>query len=251
VRLTRIYLPADLSPGARIELPAAQGRHLVRVLRLAAGTAIVLFNGRGGEFEATIEGIHRDDVTVQVGAHHATERESPLDITLLQGIARGDKMDLILQKATELGVTRIVPLIMARSSVRLTSDTATRKQEHWQAVVDSACEQSGRNRVPEVDAPTPFASAVQAVHAGSRLLLTPAEGSRSLAAMLASDGAGATSTFTLLVGPEGGFDPDEVRIARLAGFAGCRLGPRVLRTETAALTALAALQAMAGDIGRQ
>jgi 16S rRNA (uracil1498-N3)-methyltransferase len=232
----------DLSPGARIELPAAQGRHLVRVLRLAAGTPIVLFNGQGGEFEAIIATIHRDDITVHVGAHQAIERESPLDITLLQGIARGEKMDLILQKATELGVTRIVPLNMARSNVRLTSDTAARKQEHWQAVVDSACEQCGRNRVPEVAAPTPFASAVQAVRAGTRLLLAPAEDSRSLATMLAPEDAGANSTFTLLVGPEGGFEPDEVRIARLAGFTGCRLGPRVLRTETAALTALAALR---------
>lgn len=250
MRLTRIYVPVDLSPGARFELPAAHGRHLVRVLRMAPGTTIALFNGRGGEFEATIEGIRRDDVTVQVGAHHAIERESPLDITLLQGIARGEKMDLILQKATELGVTRIVPLTMARSNVRLTGDTTARKQEHWQAVVASACEQCGRNRVPMVAAPTAFATAVQGA-AGNRLLLSPAEDSRPLSMMLASEGAAASSTFTLLVGPEGGFDPDEVRVAMLAGFLSCRLGPRVLRTETAALTALAALQAMAGDIGRQ
>lgn len=245
MRVTRIHVPARLASGALLELPEQQGRHLARVLRLPAGAAVTLFNGEGGEFDSTIEAIRRDSVSVRIGAHQAIERESPLQVTLLQGIARGEKMDFILQKATELGVARIVPVSMARSSVRLNADNARRKQEHWQAVVTSACEQCGRNRVPEVAAPAAFAAAVQAAPAGLKLLLSPDESSRSPAALLSDDQGTAT---TLLVGPEGGFDGDELRIAGLAGFSGCRLGPRVLRTETAALAALAALQAVAGDL---
>ncbi|HWL62932.1 MAG TPA: 16S rRNA (uracil(1498)-N(3))-methyltransferase [Steroidobacteraceae bacterium] len=246
MRVTRIHAPASLAAGGLLELPAQQGRHLAKVLRLAEGAPVTLFNGEGGEFDAVIEAIRRDTVTVRVGAHHAIERESPLQITLLQGIARGEKMDFILQKATELGVAHIVPVSMTRSSVRLTADNALRKQEHWQAVVTSACEQCGRNRVPGVAAPVAFAAAVQAAPAGLKLMLSPDESARTPSSLLAGDSPRAA--ITLLVGPEGGFDADEIRIAGSAGFAGCRLGPRILRTETAALAALAALQAVDGDL---
>lgn len=244
MRVTRIHVPALLSTGMLLELPAQQGRHLARVLRLPAGAPVTVFNGEGGEFGAVIEGIRRDTVTVRVGAHLAVERESPLRVTLLQGIARGEKMDFILQKATELGVARIVPLTMARSSVRLTADNAQRKQAHWQAVVASACEQCGRNRVPEVAAPATLAAATGAAEEGLKLLLSR----DGLAQPRLLSRQADAPCITLLVGPEGGFDPDEVRVAGLAGFLGWRLGPRVLRTETAALVALAALQTLAGDL---
>lgn len=248
MRLTRIHVPGALSPGALVELPASQGQHLTRVLRLERGAPLVAFNGEGGEYEAVIEGVRRSDVTVRIGAHHAMERESPLDITLLQGIARGEKMDLIVQKATELGVTRVVPLTMVRSNVRLDAKTAQRKREHWQGVVDAACEQSGRNRVPEVAEPAALAEALRAAAPGLQMLLTPDADSKSLVELVAAHRTQeGLPPVTLLVGPEGGFDPQETRLAKEAGFCTCRLGARVLRTETAALAALAALQALAGD----
>jgi 16S rRNA (uracil1498-N3)-methyltransferase len=245
MRLTRVHVAAKLAAGALVQLPAGAAQHLVRVLRLQAGAALILFNGEGGEHEAVVESIRRDAVAVRVGAHHAIEREPALHVTLLQGIARGEKMDLILQKATELGVARIVPVAAARSNVRLTPDTAARKHQHWQAVVTSACEQCGRNRVPPVDVPQSLAAAVQAAAAGTRLLLAADEQAAGLPDVLAQHGA--DDPLTLLIGPEGGLGPEEVRTARLAGFTACRLGPRVLRTETAGLAALAALQALAGD----
>jgi 16S rRNA (uracil1498-N3)-methyltransferase len=238
-----------MAPGALLELPPAQGQHLARVLRLASGAPVVLFNGEGGEFEGVIEDVRKSAVAVRIGAHHAIERESPLHVTLLQGIARGEKMDLILQKATELGVSRVVPLTCVRSAVRLGGETAARKQEHWQAVAASACEQCGRNRIPEVGAPVSLAVAAQTVPAGIKLLLTPDEDSSPVASLIQAHRAGsAKPRIALLVGPEGGFDPAEVQAAKMAGFVSCRLGPRVLRTETAGLAALAILQSMAGDL---
>jgi 16S rRNA (uracil1498-N3)-methyltransferase len=247
MRLTRVHVPAPLAPGALVELPAGPAQHLVRVLRLAPGAPLTAFNGEGGEFDAAIEGVQRSAVTVRLGLHHAIERESPLNITLLQGIARGEKMDLILQKATELGVSRIVPLTTLRSTVRLTGDTATRKQEHWQAVVTSACEQCGRNRVPTVAPPTALTQAVQAASPGLNLVLAPDAEAEGPGALLARHGVEQLPPITLLIGPEGGLEATEISAARQAGFVSCRLGPRVLRTETAALAALAALQAVAGD----
>jgi 16S rRNA (uracil1498-N3)-methyltransferase len=238
-----------MTPGALLELPPAQGQHLARVLRLAPGAPVVLFNGEGGEFEGVIEDVRKAAVAVRLGAHHDIERESPLDVTLLQGIARGEKMDLILQKATELGVSRVVPLTCVRSTVRLGGETSARKQEHWQAVVASACEQCGRNRIPEVGTPASLAVATQTVRAGLKLLLRPDEDSSPIASLVQAYGAaGAMPGIALLVGPEGGFDPAEVTAAKMAGFVSCRLGPRVLRTETAGLAALAILQSMAGDM---
>lgn len=244
MRLTRVHVPGPLAPGALVQLPSGAAAHLVRVLRLAVGAPVVLFDGRGGEHGGTVESIRRDLVSVRIGAHHAVERESPLRVTLLQGIARGEKMDLILQKAAELGVSRFVPLTSLRSNVRLTPGTAARKLEHWQSVVASACEQCGRNRLPEVAQPVSPAAAVHAA-SGVKLLLAADDQAEALPAVLGRQAADAP--ITLLVGPEGGLDPEEVRIARQAGFSACRLGPRILRTETAGLAALAALQALAGD----
>jgi 16S rRNA (uracil1498-N3)-methyltransferase len=173
------------------------------------------------------------------------ERESPLNVTLLQGIARGDKMDTIVQKATQLGVTRITPLLLQRSNVRLDAEVSKRKQAHWQGVLESACEQCGRNRLPLLTPPTSLQSALAELTDGLKLLLAPRDDSPSLSSLVGSRDLGAP--IYLLVGPEGGLAPNEIEAAVAAGFVECRLGPRILRTETAALAALAALQALAGD----
>jgi 16S rRNA (uracil1498-N3)-methyltransferase len=249
MRLTRVYVDAPLASGAAVQLPEEAAGHLVRVLRLQAGDAVCLFNGQGGEFDASMESVRKHDVTVLVGAHHPIERESPLQVTLLQGIARGEKMDLILQKATELGVTAVVPVTTARSSVRLDDKTTARKHEHWRGVLTSASEQCGRNRIPALGAASPLLAAVTADQAQLKLLLEPDADAASLKTLHAAafHTAMQNPTISLLIGPEGGLDPSEVQLARQAGFVPCQLGPRVLRTETAALAALAALQALAGD----
>jgi 16S rRNA (uracil1498-N3)-methyltransferase len=249
MRLTRVFVDAPLATGAQLDLPEGAARHVARVLRLAAGDALRLFNGRGGEFEALIDAVRRDGVSVRIGAHLGVERESPLSIVLMQGIARGEKMDLILQKATELGAQGFAPVMMARSTVRLDEHTAIARQQHWQAVVASACEQSGRNTVPTVAAPASLAQCLRAAE-GLRLLLAPGDDSLPLPALLAAAAAAgiAAPRIALLVGPEGGFDPGETALALATGFQACRLGPRVLRTETAGLAALAALQTLAGDL---
>ncbi len=246
MRLTRVFVDDPLAPGELLSLPPGPAQHLTRVLRLDAGDALTIFNGRGGEYAAGIETVRRGQVSVHVGAHHAIERESPLATTLLQGLARGEKMDQVLQKATELGVTRVVPVMTARSTVKLDAESAPRKQQHWQGVVIGACEQSGRNRIPEVAPPQALAAALAATDAALRLVLAPDEGAASLQSLLAT---GNPDSLALLVGPEGGLDEEEIRAAELAGFIRCRLGPRVLRTETAALAALAALQFARGDLG--
>jgi 16S rRNA (uracil1498-N3)-methyltransferase len=231
-------------------LPPGPAQHLARVLRLAVGDPLILFNGRAGEHAARVEAVRRAAVTVRVGMPEPIERESPLATTLLQGIARGDKMDQIVQKATELGVARVIPVLTARGNVRLGTDAAHRKQQHWQGVAVAACEQCGRNRVPEVARPALLAAALADTDAALRLLMAPEDGAATLPALLAAatTGAGPLRTIALLVGPEGGLDREEMGAARLAGFQPCRLGPRVLRTETAALAMLAALQFAAGDL---
>jgi 16S rRNA (uracil1498-N3)-methyltransferase len=246
MRLTRVYVPGPLAGLATLRLPAGPSGHLARVLRLDVGAALTVFDGCGGEYDATISAIAKQDVSIALGAHHAVERESPLAITLLQGTSRGERMDLIVQKATELGVTRIRPLRALRSSVKLDAETAARKRDHWQAVCASACEQCGRNLLPEVLPPLSVAEACAADAAGLKLMLA-VDGARPIAALLREAGDRITQGVTLLVGPEGGLDPVEEIAAQRAGFSSALLGPRVLRTETAPLAALAALQTLAGD----
>jgi len=248
MRSTRIYIDMEIAAGTQLVLPAAQSTHLLRVLRLRPGAALTLFNGRGGEYRAELAG-GGARATLQVGPHSPLERESPLQLTLLQGVARGERMDFIVQKATELGVQRIVPLSCEFSVVRLEPAALQRRSAHWQAVAVAACEQSGRNRLPRIEAVRDFAAvcepapvAEQAV-AGLRLMLVP-QAPVSLAALAAGTGAA-----TLLVGPEGGLSGREQLLAQRSGFQPCRLGPRILRTETAPLAALAALQVLAGDLG--
>jgi 16S rRNA (uracil1498-N3)-methyltransferase len=248
MRLTRVYVDAPLQSGEEIELPRAAAQHLGRVLRLDAGAALTLFNGHGGEFDAVISSVTRSAMRVRVGGHHLLERESPVIVTLLQGISRGEKMDLILQKATELGVTRIFPVSMARGTVRLDEAGAAGKHEHWQGVIASACEQCGRNRLPHLEAVQTFSQSIRADTSIVRLLLAPSDVAHSLPQLLQKTADGRQVSISLLVGPEGGFDEAEIGQAAAAGFEYCRMGPRILRTETAALVALAALQTLMGDL---
>lgn len=241
MNLPRFYCREALSPGAHVELPEPVARHAVRVLRLPPGAPMVLFDGRGGEYPAHIERIERDRVMAVLGAWVETERESALAITLVQALQAGDKMDFTIQKAVELGVRDIVPVESRRSVLRLAGERAGKRVAHWQGVVASACEQCGRNQVPLV-AP---------LEKLENWLARPADGVLRL--MLAPDAEQTLATIApaknvqLLIGAEGGLDPQEVIAAQQAGFQAVRLGPRVLRTETAGLAALAALQALWGD----
>ena len=243
MRLTRVHVPRPLAAGREITLPAQAGEHLVRVLRLSTGAAVTLFDGAGGEYAATISATGRQ-VRAQVLAHSAVERESPLDVTLLQGVARGERMDLIVQKATELGVRRIVPVLAERSVVRVDAKQQARKRAHWQSIVISACEQCGRNRVPPVDAPTGLRDAIGTLPPGGLRCLLAADAAQSLAAATRHAPSGPVA---LLIGPEGGLADDEQRLALQNSFIACGLGPRVMRTKTAGIAALAALQAIVGD----
>jgi 16S rRNA (uracil1498-N3)-methyltransferase len=244
MRLTRVHIPQPLVPGAEVTLPEAAAAHLTRVLRLGVGDACIAFNGDGNDYAATLASVGKRDVRLNIGDATPVDRESPLRITLLQGVAKGEKMDLILQKATELGVSAIVPAWSQRSDVKLDGERAAKRLDHWRGVVSSACEQSGRAAVPTVAAAVALqpALATLAPH-DARLLLDPI-GEHSARSLQLVDGA----SVCIAVGPEGGWSPLDRDQLLAAGFTGLRLGPRVLRTETAGLAAIAALQARFGDL---
>jgi 16S rRNA (uracil1498-N3)-methyltransferase len=251
VRLSRFFVAAALAPEQELRLPDAAAAHAVRVLRLAAGDQLTIFNGQGGEYAARILTSGRDGVRIRVEAWHDLERESPLQITLLQGISRGERMDIIVQKATELGVARIVPLQCERSVVKLDAVQAGKKREHWLAVAIGACEQSGRNQLPEIAAVQRLDAACHDVaQSGMARFTLDVAGPQSLlaAARATLHGGDVLKQVALLIGPEGGLGDNELVNAEHHGFIGVRLGPRVLRTETAPLAALAVLQAAAGDL---
>jgi 16S rRNA (uracil1498-N3)-methyltransferase len=243
VRLTRVFVDSPLTPDADLRLPDAAALHLARVLRLREGAAVLAFDGSGSEFRCEILSVKGEEVRVRVGQRMSSLPESPLRITLVQAVSRGERMDWTLQKATELGVRTIVPVLSARSVVRLDDRQTEKKLRHWQAIVASACEQCGRSVVPEIRVPQEFPRYLaSAPREGQRFVLSPS-GPASL--------AGLTSVgprVELLIGPEGGLDDAELGRAADAGFTPVRLGPRVLRTETAGIVALAVLQAMWGDL---
>lgn len=243
MRTIRIHVDLPLAVDDALTLPAQAGEHVARVLRLAAGDSLTLFNGDGSDYPATIQAVGKREVVVWVDARQMLANESPLPLTLAQGVARGEKMDLIVQKATELGVVRIVPLLTERSEVKLDAARAEKRLAHWRAVAASACEQSGRARLPEI---TPALSLPAwldslAEDAALRLALLP-EATRSSRELRFAAAGG-----LLVVGPEGGLGERDVSALTAAGFDGLCLGPRILRTETAGLAALAALQALHGD----
>ncbi|KGM56636.1 16S rRNA methyltransferase [Lysobacter arseniciresistens ZS79] len=244
MRLTRVYVDLPLAAGTELALPEAAAAHLARVLRLGAGDACVLFNGDGCDHAATVVSVGKREMLVRVGAATPVDRESPLPVVLLQGIARGEKMDLILQKATELGVAGVLPVSSQRSEVKLDAARAGKRLAHWRSVVASGCEQSGRARLPAVAAPVALAAALDDLpQGGVRLLLDPA-GDVALPTLQLD----VSAPVYLAVGPEGGWSPLDREQLAAAGFQGLRLGPRILRTETAGLAAIAALQARFGDL---
>lgn len=238
--IPRIHCDLRLGPGAQFALDADAAQHVAKSLRLKAGDALVVFDGRGGEYEATIQRIDRDRVDVKVGALGAAERESPLAIGLVQGLPEADKMDWIIQKATELGAGWIQPVTCERSVVRLSGERAARREAHWRRVAVAATEQSGRTRVPEVRPTLNFMSWLAVPVETPRWVLDPA------AEPLASRGP-APSPLELVVGPEGGLSERERDLLASRGAVGVSLGPRVLRTETAPVAALAAIHALWGD----
>jgi 16S rRNA (uracil1498-N3)-methyltransferase len=234
-----------LRPGAECRLPPAQSRHVARVLRLGEGDALALFNGDGAEFDAVVACVRKDEVTVKIGDARQSDRESALQVVLGQALSSGERMDYTVQKAVELGVTAIYPIAASRSVVRLDTERERKRVAHWQAVVIAACEQCGRNRVPTVAAPATLTDWIAPKPGRSaaalRVLLSPRGEARL------RDLPRPAGTVELLAGPEGGFTPEEEALARGSGFTPVRLGPRVLRTETAAVAALAAMQALWGD----
>jgi len=243
--VTRLYFFGELVPGRTCALSQQQAHHATRVLRLKTGDAVTLFNGDGAEYDALVASVGRTAVSVKIGERRPVDRESRLEIVLGQALSSGERMDYTVQKAVELGVAAIHPLAASRSVVRLDGERAAKRVSHWQSVAIAACEQCGRNRVPVVAPVAVFETWLAqngARHAGAlRVLLSP-RAETGLRDLPGSGGA-----IVLLAGPEGGFTQEEETLARAGGFTPARLGPRVLRTETAAVAALAAMQALWGD----
>ena len=239
MRITRIHTPQTLVPGSTLALEEGPSHHLARVLRATVGDAVSLFDGRGAECLATISAVEKRQVHVRVGEPVAGAPESPLWVELGVAVSRGEKMDWVMQKVTELGVSAIVPLITARCEVRLSGERWEKKTDHWRAVTIGACEQSGRRRLPEVSAPRLLSGWLGTLAADRRLMLHPGGCS--------SAPGPAPRHLALLTGPEGGFSEEDVVQAQAAGFECCTLGPRILRAETAPVAALAAAQLWWGD----
>jgi 16S rRNA (uracil1498-N3)-methyltransferase len=243
MRLNRVYAGQALAAGSDSARPDAAAFHVARVLRLRSGAPLVLFDGSGSDYSGEIVAVEGDRVRVRVDARSAGLGESPLAITLVQAVSRGERMDWTLQKATELGVRRIQPVLSARSVVRLDEQQAAKKLRHWRAIVAGACEQCGRSVLPELRAPLDLPRFLaESPREGQRIVLSPT-GPASLAGF-----ASMAARVELLIGPEGGLEDVELEAAMRAGFAPVRLGPRVLRTETAGIVALAVLQALWGDL---
>jgi 16S rRNA (uracil1498-N3)-methyltransferase len=243
MRTTRVHVDQSLKSGQRIALPEDAAIHLVRVLRLQAGDTCVLFNGDGRDYPATLQVANKRGVEAEIGTPIDVDNESPLRIALVQGIARGEKMDWILQKATELGVASVHPVHSDRSEVKLEGERATKRLAHWRSVVVSACEQSGRARVPDVAPAQPLPALLASGLPSARRFLLDPEAPDAIATIPPIEG-----DCVLAVGPEGGWSPRDKQALQAAGFTGLKLGPRILRTETAGIAAIAALQARFGDL---
>jgi 16S rRNA (uracil1498-N3)-methyltransferase len=253
MRLTRVFIQGELQSGSVVELPRETGAHLAKVLRARSGDEVVLFNGDGREFTGAVEKVQGSRVSASIGAARMIDRESPFQLTLVQCVPRGDRMDFIVQKATELGVVRIIPVLSQRSVVRLDEGQAASKQLHWRAVAVSACEQCGRNRLPIVAAPQPllnYLGALAQANESLRLVLEPERARRTERGAQSIDIAfpQSVSLAEIAIGPEGGFAPEELEAFDLSSFSRVSLGPRVLRTETAAIAAIVVLQARFGDM---
>ena len=239
--ISRFFCPGPLQPGTEIALPREVAHHAERVLRLAVGEELVLFDGSGAEFAGRLTALG-GQARAEIGERSEPLRESPLRLTLAQALASADKMDWVIQKAVELGVDQVIPVAAERSVLKLAGERAGKRLMHWRQVAVAACEQCGRNRLPEIAEVQPLAGYLADHREGAlRLLLDPVAGQR-LAEL--SRPAGPVH---LLIGPEGGWAEAELKAARVAGCTAIRLGPRILRTETAGLAVISALQALWGD----
>ena len=243
MRRARFFVRQPIRIGQTMPLPQFAADHAIRVLRMREGDAITVFNGDGHDYAGRVAYARKGEAGVHVDAQASVDVESPLAITLVQAIVRSEKMDWILQKATELGVVGIVPIVTDRTEVKLDAERAERRVAHWEAVVASACEQSGRSRLPTIAEPVKLSDWAASLDesAGLRLALDP-DGD------IAPRDLPAESRATLAVGPEGGLSDHDLATLAVAGFRSLRLGPRILRTETAGLAAIAAMQALIGDI---
>lgn len=238
---SRVYTGQPLAPGTEFSLEAEAGHYLTRVLRLRVGDTLVLYNGDGNDYAAELLSARRDQVRVRVIARLPAVAESPLDLTLVQAISRGERMDYSLQKATELGVRALQPLFTERVEVRLDASRLDKRMAHWQAVIQAACGQCGRATVPALKAPLDLEDWLQAPAPGLRLVLTPE-------AELSFGGLDPiTVPVELVVGPEGGLTEREHERCARSGVLAVSMGPRILRTETAGPAAIAVLQALFGD----
>jgi len=240
----RLYVPDSLASDTVLCLNGERSHYAGRVLRLRIGDEVLLFNGDGGEFGAVITDVSRSAVKLHVGSRRERVVESPLKVNLVQGVSRGERMDIVVQKATELGVFRITPVMSARSVVRLDGDKRDKRAAHWTKIAQGACEQCGRTVVPLVEPPRSFKSWIEGLMPGDseRLVLHPGTGA-SLSGL-----RHLPQSVQLLIGPEGGLSAAELDQATAAGFTACTLGPRILRTETAAIAAIAILQSCYGDL---
>lgn len=242
MRTIRHYVDAPLAAGTRVALPESAVAHLVRVLRLGVGDRFDLFNGDGFDYAAQLASVGKKSAEAELLERREVATESPLRITLAQGIARGEKMDLILQKATELGVACIAPVVTERTEVRLDGERVEKKMQHWRGILASACEQCGRARLPKILEPQSLANFAAGDSSDRRFVLDP-EAGRTLAGVSIVGG----ESISLLVGPEGGLSERDLAAVRAARYEGIELGPRILRTETAGLAAIAAMNALYGD----
>lgn len=242
MRTIRTFIDVDLHPSLELTLPEASSNHLIRVLRLQTGDSIYLFNGDGNDYRAEITGIEKKGAKARILELKQVASESPLRIHLYQSIARGEKMDWILQKSTELGVAAFTPIVSDRTEVKIEGERSEKKKAHWLGVIRSACEQSGRATVP-------------ALHAATNLSQIPADALQAQAFYLQPDAEQRLddlsldlgNTVSLAIGPEGGFSERDIQRLQTLGFTGLRMGPRILRTETAGIAAIAALQSRHGD----
>jgi 16S rRNA (uracil1498-N3)-methyltransferase len=242
MRVTRLFLDHTLNVGERYRLDERVAHHVSKVLRLRANASLVVFNGHGGEYLAHLEQDDRRSMHVRVDEFVDICRESPVAVTLAQGLARGERMDFVIQKGVELGVDRIDPVATKHSAVRLSGERAERRHAHWQNVATHACEQSGRNEIPRIAKLQDFGTWLQGAGEGLRIALDPTS------TTLMSDVGNGARAVTVLVGPEGGLSEEELLQAERAGFVRVGFGPRILRTETAALAAIVAVQIRFGDL---
>jgi len=242
MRVPRVYLDADIRPGQLLGLPAKQSNYLCKALRMQSGRELWLFNGRGGAWLCQIDEADVKQAVVSVGEFDQDDHESPLQLELVIALSKGDRFEFVLQKATELGITRIQPMMTERTDVKLNTERLKKKHEHWQGILISACEQSGRNLVPDLLQVVGLEELLARPSAMTGILLDP-QANQNLSSLKQSENG-----FRLYIGPEGGFSEQELVLARNAGLLGVCLGPRVLRTETAPLAIISVLQSEFGDL---